>query len=59
MILLGIFDWYFDVLVTKVLERIPIEDDVTKVCLVTFQLKAPAELWWESMKNTRVGVAMG
>ena len=28
-------------------------DDATKVMLATFQLKGPAQFWWESVQNVR------
>ena len=44
-------DWLKQI--TKVLNGMKVTDDETRVSLVTFQLKAEAEVWWESVRTTR------
>ena len=45
-------DWLKQI--TKVLNGMKVTDDETRVLLVTFQHKADAEVWWESVKTTSV-----
>ena len=39
--------------IKKILNAMGIVDDATRVCLATFQLRGPTEVWWSSEKETQ------
>ena len=43
-------DWLEQI--TQILDSMPVEDEIVRIRLATFQLKDLTKLWWKSQKNT-------